>query len=73
LLIIWKALTEYLYNNLSSGKSIYVKKFGAFTFDINTELPRIANKSIGANGGDLHDQRQERKHVHNVRYVFVFV
>jgi nucleoid DNA-binding protein len=65
-MIIWKALVEYLGNNLRAGRSVNIKKFGAFTFDIDTELPRIASKSINPNT-DLEDQRLARKHVHKVK------
>jgi hypothetical protein len=41
LIIIWKALIEYLGNNINAGKSVNVKKFGAFTFNVQTELPKI--------------------------------
>ena len=47
-----------------------IKKFGCFTYDISTELPKIAMKHIGAQG-DLYEQRAERKHVHYVRPCFV--
>lgn len=50
-MIVWKSLIEYLGNNLRGGRSVYIKKFGSFTFDINTELPRIATKSINPNTG----------------------
>lgn len=53
-MIVWKSMIEYLGNNLRSGRSVYIKKFGAFTFDINTELPRIATKSINPKT-DLED------------------
>jgi nucleoid DNA-binding protein len=46
MMIIWKAMIEYLYNNLRQGKSVNIKRFGSFTYDIETELPRIATKSI---------------------------
>ena len=66
MLIIWKALVEYLNENLRAGKSVNIKKFGAFTFDINTDLPRIATKQVNPSV-DLDDQRLDRKHVHKVR------
>jgi hypothetical protein len=44
MVIIWKALVEYLTNNLRAGRSVNIKRFGTFTFDIATELPRIATK-----------------------------
>ena len=71
MLIIWKALVEYLNENLRAGKSINIKKFGSFTFDINTDLPRIATKLINPSI-DLDDQRLDRKHVHQVRYEYPF-
>ena len=46
MIIISKSLIEYLHNNLKAGKSVNVKAFGAFTFDISTELPRIATRSL---------------------------
>jgi len=49
MLIIWKALVEYLTNNLRAGRSVNIKRFGSFTFDIDTELPRIATKSSSMN------------------------
>jgi nucleoid DNA-binding protein len=54
MLIIWRALVEYLNNNLRAGRSVNVKNFGAFTFDIATDLPRIASKSISASN-DLYN------------------
>lgn len=73
MVIIWKALVEYLNNNLRSGRSVNIKRFGSFTFDIDTELPRIATKSTSmtAHSFGLEDQRLERKHVHKVRPCFV--
>ena len=69
MLIVWKALVEYLNENLRAGKSVNIKKFGSFTFDIATDLPRIATKSVNPSV-DLEDQRLSRKHVHQVRYDF---
>lgn len=49
MMIIWKSMIEYLNNNLRAGRSVYIKGFGSFTFDIQTELPRIATKLISPN------------------------
>jgi len=70
MIIIWKSLIEYLNNNLQAGKSINVKSFGAFTFDIATELPRISTRSLNPSSG-LQESRLDRKHVHKVRPCFV--
>lgn len=66
MMIIWKSMIEYVGNNLRAGKSVNIKGFGSFTFDIDTELPRIATKSINPNTG-LEDQRLDRKHVHKIK------
>lgn len=34
MLLIWRATSEYLNENLMQGKGVNVKGFGAFTFDI---------------------------------------
>jgi hypothetical protein len=68
--IIWRALITYLDNNLRQGKSVNMKKFGAFTFDIETDLPRIARRQISADS-DIGRERSERKHIHKLRPCFV--
>ena len=70
MMIVWKSFASYLRENLLAGKSINIKKFGSFTFDIHTELPRIATRNIDPQTG-LEEQRLERKHVHTVRPCFV--
>ena len=66
-------MIEYLNNNLRAGRSVNIKRFGSFTFDIETELPRIATKqsSMGTQNFDIEDHRLDRRHVHKVRPCFV--
>jgi len=64
--IIWRALITYLDNNLRAGKSVNLKKFGAFTFDIQTELPKISRRQIRADS-DMGADRKDRQHVHHLR------
>ena len=47
-----------------------IKQFGCFTFNIQTELPKIAQRSISPKV-DIFTQRQDRKHVHHLKPVFV--
>ena len=61
-------MITYLDNTLRSGKSINVKNFGAFTFDIVTDLPKISQRQIRADS-DMNMEREERKHVHKLRYL----
>ncbi|OMJ81904.1 hypothetical protein SteCoe_17545 [Stentor coeruleus] len=67
--LIWKATIEYIHENLRQGKGVNIPGFGAFTFDIETELPRIA--SINPMNGEISNQRLDRKHVHKNRPVFI--
>lgn len=73
MLIIWRGLVTYLDNQLRAGKSVNIKRFGAFTFDIDTELPKIARDVFGTGPAskDLTDARQERKHIHHLKPRFV--
>ena len=64
--LIWRAFVTYLDNNLRAGRSVNIKKFGAFTFDITTELPKINRRHITADS-NMEDDRAVRKHVHHVR------
>lgn len=43
---------------------------GIFTFDISTDLPKIATRTINTNH-TIEEQRMERKHIHTIRPVFV--
>jgi len=47
-----------------------VKTFGCFTYDIETELPKISQRSISPKI-DIFTQRQERKNIHHLKPVFV--
>lgn len=70
MLIIWRGLVTYLDNTLRSGHSVNIRKFGAFTFDVDTELPKICNRKISLEN-DIDTQRMERKHIHHLKPRFV--
>jgi hypothetical protein len=40
--IIWKATVDYIHEKLLEGKGVNLKGFGAFTFDVSTNLPTTA-------------------------------
>ncbi|OMJ95451.1 hypothetical protein SteCoe_1219 [Stentor coeruleus] len=67
--IIWKATIEYIRENLTQGKGVNIPGFGAFTFDIQTDAPRLGN--INPIQGEITDQRLERKHLHKNTPVFI--
>lgn len=68
--MIWKALIEYIGENVRAGKSVNVKKFGCFTYNIQTELPKIAARN-GSPKTDIFTERLERKNIHHLKPVFV--
>eukprot|EP00826_Nyctotherus_ovalis_P045040 TRINITY_DN4929_c0_g3_i2.p1 TRINITY_DN4929_c0_g3~~TRINITY_DN4929_c0_g3_i2.p1 ORF type:complete len:238 (+),score=45.20 TRINITY_DN4929_c0_g3_i2:164-877(+) len=69
-MIIWRAMSQYVQEKLENGKNVNVRGFGAFVFDIKTGQPRIATRLVDANS-TLEEQRQERKHIHKIRLVFL--
>jgi nucleoid DNA-binding protein len=70
MMIMWRALCEYLEEKLKSGKNINIKGFGAFAYDIETDLPRIAARTINSTE-EIESQRMERKHIHKIQPRFV--
>lgn len=73
MLIVWRGLVTYLDQHLRAGRSVNIKGFGAFTFDIETELPKIANSVFGKGPcmKDLDHARAERKNIHHLKPRFV--
>lgn len=69
-LIIWKSFIEYIQEHLQAGRSINVKNFGCFTFNVQTELPKIADRAISPKM-DIFTKRIERKNIHHLKPVFV--
>ncbi len=63
-------MIQYLDNNLRAGRSVHIRNFGAFTFDIQTDLPNIASRQIDRDT-DLQSTRMARKHLHHLRPCFV--
>ena len=69
MLIVWKCTIEYMNELLRAGRGVNVPGFGAFTFDVETDLPRTAN--LNPTMGAVEEQRMERKHLHSNRPVFI--
>jgi nucleoid DNA-binding protein len=69
--VIFKALSEYIKENLASGKSVNLKGFGAFSFEIDSSHVEPAIYSTIDFKKQLDEQRAERKHVHKIRPCFV--
>jgi len=69
--IIFKAMSEYMKENLASGKSVNLRGFGAFSFEVQSALVEPAIFTTVDFKKDLDQQRAERKHVHKIRPCFV--
>ena len=69
-MIIWKSFIEYIQENLQAGRSVNVKNFGCFTFNVQTELPKIADRAISPKM-DIFTKRLERSNIHHLKPVFV--
>ena len=69
--LVIKGLGEYIRENICSGRGINYKGFGAFAFEVCTELVKPAQLSNFDITKELDDQREERKHNHKIRPVFV--
>ena len=54
-------------DQLRAGRSVNIRKFGAFTFDVETLLPKISSgRQVNINQG-MADQRADRKHIHHLK------
>jgi len=69
--VIFKSLSEYIKENLTSGKSVNLKGFGAFSFEIDSSNVEPAIFSTIDFKKQLDEQRAERKHIHKLRPCFV--
>lgn len=67
--MVWNATVEYIHENLLAGKGVNLKGFGAFTLQIETDLPRTTRLNPAA--GNYSEQREQRQHLHRNRPVFV--
>lgn len=69
-MIIWKSFIEYIQENLQAGRSVNVKNFGCFTFNVQTELPKIADRAISPKMS-IFEKRMDRSNIHHLKPVFV--
>lgn len=51
-------------------KGVNIKNFGAFCFEVHSEVIKPAQHSNFDVNKNLEEQRMERKHVHKIRFFF---
>lgn len=71
LLIVWRALCEYLKEKVNDCKGVNIKNFGAFTYEVETELPKIGLEYNNAKTKTFSDLLIEKKTTHKLRPCFV--
>lgn len=72
MLIIWRAFCEYVKEKLYSYTGVNVKGFGAFTFEVNCELPKIGiDFNRAGKMKSFGELILEKKTTHKMRPCFV--
>jgi len=71
MLIIWRAFCEYIREKLYSYTGVNVKGFGAFTFEVACELPKIGIDYRQAKMKTFGELILEKKTTHKMRPCFV--
>lgn len=71
MLIIWRAFCEYLGEKTNEGKGINIKNFGAFTFEVQTELPKLGLEYGKAMEKSFKELLTEKKTTYKMRPCFV--
>lgn len=69
--IIWRSFSEYLNEKISACKGINVKNFGAFTFEVSTELPKLGLEYNQVRNKSFNELITEKKTTHKLRPCFV--
>jgi hypothetical protein len=71
MLIVCKAFCEYLKERLMDYKGINVKNLGAFTYEVNTDLPKTGSNFSSTNMKSLGELIVEKRTTHRLRPCFV--
>jgi len=65
--VIMKATSAFIKDRMEKATSVYLKGFGAFTFQITTDFVKPAQHFGFDPSKDLNEQRMQRKHNHLLR------
>ncbi len=71
MLIVWRAFCEYIREKMYSYTGVNVKGFGAFTFEVACELPKIGIDYRQAKMKTFGELILEKKTTHKMRPCFV--
>ena len=71
MLIIWRSFCEYLKEKITECKGINIKNFGAFTYEISSELPKLGLEYGKAKTKSFKELLVEKKTSHKLRPCFI--
>jgi len=71
MLIIWKAFCEYVREKITECKGVNIKNFGAFTYEVETDLPKLGLEYNKAKSKSFKELLVEKKTTHKLRPCFV--
>jgi nucleoid DNA-binding protein len=71
MLVIWKGFCEYLREKVVAYKGVNIKGLGAFTFEVQTHLPKIGVDYREAKMKSFGELIMEKKTTHVLRPCFV--
>lgn len=71
MLVIWRAFSEYLREKIYESKGINIKNFGAFTYEVSSELPKLGLEFNKAKLTSVKEMLVEKKTTHKLRPCFV--
>jgi hypothetical protein len=64
-------MSEYIKEKMMEGKGVNIKNFGAFTFEVVSDVVQPIQFSSFNTSSQLDEQRKARKHIHKIRPCFV--
>jgi len=69
--IVKEALGLYVRDNMLNGKSVIIKDFGSFSFEITSSKVLPAQMCHFDTSKDIYGNREDRKHIHMNRPCFL--
>lgn len=70
-MIIWKAFCEYLREKVNDCKGVNIRNFGAFTFEVETQLPKLGLEYSSAKTKSFSELLAEKKTINKLRPCFI--
>lgn len=56
---------------MNNGHGVFIKNFGAFTFEVASNTVKPAQMCSYNTSKNIYENREDRKHIHNIRPCFL--